>query len=72
MKCSVSLSVPLSMKKRYAILEIALPITVIAPIVPEGAAADAVDDDEEDKHHYIHNRHLSPVVLQVCKNPGLA
>jgi hypothetical protein len=37
-----------SIKNGSAILGIALPITVVVPVVPEGAAADAVDDDEED------------------------
>lgn len=45
---------------------------MILPVVPEGTATDGVDYNQKDKKHYVDDRHLLPIALDVIKQSCLA
>ena len=47
-------------------------IIIVSPIVPESAAANRVDNNEEDKEHNVDNRHLLPRTPEVVYESSLA
>lgn len=46
--------------------------SVVPAVVPEGAAADGVDDDDEDEEDNVDDSYALPVLLEGGHNAGLA
>jgi hypothetical protein len=46
--------------------------TTFFSVVVESTTANRVRNDKKHQHDYVYNCHLSPVMLYVLKNPGLA
>ncbi len=47
-------------------------VAIVSPVVPEGTAADGVDDDEEYEEHNVHHRYFLPFTPDVVQQAGLA
>ena len=47
-------------------------VRVVLPVVPESAAPNRVDNDEEDEEYDVDGGNLLPVILQVSQHSSLA